>query len=239
MSLDNITNTVTVTSSDADASGQIKFHQIVSLDSAYFEFDCLNTIYNVPVSTSIDFNGSIISISEGYYMPANLASLLQNMFDLIITGTTVTIDPNTRLMTISAPGIFTMDLSNTSRHLSTIMGFTRTTYSAGSSYTGTSISQSAIGTGIFVILDLIQFVNNYSVVSPSLFQHTIYIPWSAFGERMTNTTNEYFPKLYKMNKSYGFSAIKVTLQDIYRTQINLNGSDFLLRINNITNDPRL
>ena len=232
MCLDIIKNTVTLSSADT-AGSQIKFGNSVSLHNAYFEFDCLNTVYNVPSNTTIDFNGTIIDIAAGYYMPANISSQLQSLFDLVVPGTTVTIDTNTRKMTISAPGVFTMDLSNTSRHLATILGFNRTSYSGNSSYIGTKVSQSAIGTGLFVTLSLIQFSGNYSIVSNSLIMHTIYVPWSAFGDRMTNTTNEMFPKIYRMNKAYSFEAITVEVRDIYGTAVNFNGSEFLLRINNI------
>lgn len=232
-----IENTITVSSTDSEDQNslikKIRFGNTISMKNAYFDFDCLNTIYNVPVNTAIDFNGTSVDIAAGYYTPANISSQLQSLFDLIVPGTIVSIDPNTRKITVSGPGTFTMDLSMTSKHLATILGFNRTSYSGSSSYTGTKVSQSGIGTGIYVTLGLIQFAGNYSVVSSSLLMYTIYIPWSGFGERMTNTTNDIVPKIYRMNKAYSFEAITVEIRDTYGTQINLNGSDFLLRINNI------
>lgn len=190
-----------------------------------------NTIYNVQanVNNAFAFNdpgkGSIaFTIPPGMYNIANLTSTLSNLMTINGSQTySMTYNPATFIITISATNVFSLNL-NVQYSCASLIGFPHSTSSAGLSQVGSS-AISLQTSSIYIYIT--EFVNQLYCNNT---QFTYMIPFgSNSGSVCQYYENNNFPQCTKLPNQPIYN-LTIALYDENRNLINLNGSEWEMLI---------
>jgi len=190
-----------------------------------FDFSMYNTIYNIPVNTSFEFGSggsyTTIPINAGAYSFTSIMSTMVAAMTPIISDVTVTRGDATGRMAIVALSTPTMNVRFTSSsiYLRSLLGFASTTYT-GATVIAPNVMKIFPGTGLMVTIS--------GIVLPTATDVILNVPWSDTGGAMFNDDSAV---TWSLTQSQTFSAVDVTITNVFGDIVNLNGGDYLLILN--------